>query len=368
MGILERIKDIEAEMAKTQKNKATEFHLGLLKSKLAKLRSQLLEGPKTGGNSADKQFEVVKYGDARVALIGFPSVGKSTLLSTVTKTKSEAASYEFTTLTCIPGILEHKGATIQLLDLPGIIEGASQGKGRGRQVIAVARSADLVLLMLDATKSDVQRRLLEQELALVGIRINQSPPNVYYKPKKTGGVSFNATLPLTHLNAKLCIAILRDRSVHSADIIVREDVTVDQFLDVVEGNRQYIKCLYVYNKIDSVSLEEVDRLARQPNTVVVSCESRLNIDALIDRIWTTLALCRVYTKKRGAAPDFGDPLVLREGARVEDACRTIHRSLADASQVKYCLVWGASTKHNPQRVGFGHLLADEDVVQVVKTT
>lgn len=181
---------------------------------------------------------------------------------------------------------------------------------------------DLVLLMLDATKSDVQGQLMEQELALVGIRINQSPPNVCYKPKKNGGVSFNATLPLTHLNAKLCIAILRDRSVHSADLLVREDVTVDQFLDVVEGNRQYLKRLYVYNH-ESVSLEELDRLAWQSNTVVVSCESTLNFDALINHIWTTLTRCRVFTKKRGAAPDFGDPLVLREGARVEDACHTI---------------------------------------------
>ena len=77
-------------------------------------------------------FEVLKSGDARVAMVGFPSVGKSTLLSSITKTESEQASYEFTTLTCIPGVIEYKDANIQLLDLPGIIEGAAQGKGRGR--------------------------------------------------------------------------------------------------------------------------------------------------------------------------------------------------------------------------------------------
>jgi uncharacterized protein len=79
-------------------------------------------------------FEVQKYGDGRVALIGFPSVGKSTLLNQLTGTESEAAAYEFTTLTCIPGVIHYKGAKIQMLDLPGIIEGAAQGKGRGRQV------------------------------------------------------------------------------------------------------------------------------------------------------------------------------------------------------------------------------------------
>jgi len=98
--------------------------LGLLKAKLAKYRSQLLEPAKK--SEKGEGFDVLKSGDARVALIGFPSVGKSTLLSTLTATQSEAASYEFTTLTCIPGVIEYKDANIQLLDLPGIIEGAAQ--------------------------------------------------------------------------------------------------------------------------------------------------------------------------------------------------------------------------------------------------
>ena len=55
------------------------------------------------------------------------------------------------------------------------------GKGRGRQVIAVARTADVVLMILDAGKGDVQRRLLEKELESVGIRLNKRPPNVYVK-------------------------------------------------------------------------------------------------------------------------------------------------------------------------------------------
>ena len=64
---------------------------------------------------------------------GFPSVGKSTILSVLTGTKSEVAAYEFTTLTCIPGIIHYNEAKIQLLDLPGIIEGAAEGRGEGLQ-------------------------------------------------------------------------------------------------------------------------------------------------------------------------------------------------------------------------------------------
>ena len=54
-------------------------------------------------------------------------------------------------------------------------------------------------------------------------------------------------------------------------MLFREDATVDDLIDVIEGNRKYIKCVYVYNKIDVVGIDDVDRLARQPNSLVISC-------------------------------------------------------------------------------------------------
>ena len=86
------------------------LHHFFLQAKLAKYRSQLLEPSGKGGEKGEG-FDVMKSGDARVAMIGFPSVGKSTLLSTLTKTESCVASYEFTTLTCIPGVIDYKGKT-----------------------------------------------------------------------------------------------------------------------------------------------------------------------------------------------------------------------------------------------------------------
>ncbi|EDV27875.1 uncharacterized protein TRIADDRAFT_20516 [Trichoplax adhaerens] len=365
MGILEKISEIEKEISRTQKNKATEYHLGLLKAKLAKYRAQLLEGPKSS-SAKGEGFDVMKSGDARVALIGFPSVGKSTLLNKLTSTFSESASYEFTTLTCIPGVIEHNGAKIQLLDLPGIIEGAAQGKGRGRQVIAVGRTADVVLMMLDATKGDVQRALLKAELETVGIRLNARRPNIYFKPKKAGGLHFNATCPLTHVNEKLIQLILHEYKIFNAEVLFREDCTADEFIDVITGNRVYLPCIYVYNKIDTISIEEVDRIARQPHSIVISCNLDLNLDFLLDKVWEYLALIRIYTKKRGGDqnPDFGDGLILRNNATVEHVCHYIHRTIANS--FKYALIWGTSTKFNPQRVGLSHVVQDEDVIQIVK--
>jgi small GTP-binding protein len=329
MGILEKIAEIEREIQRTQKNKATEYHLGLLKAKLAKYRAQLLDPVKSGGASKGEGFDVMKSGDARVALIGFPSVGKSTLLNKFTTTHSESAGYEFTTLTCIPGVIEYNGAKLQLLDLPGIIEGAAQGKGRGRQVIAVARTADLILMMLDAGKGEIQKKLLELELEAVGIRLNKRRPNIYFKVKKGGGMSINSTVTLTKMSEKLAQLILHEYKIFNVEVLFREDCTADEFIDVIIGSRVYLKCIYCYNKVDTISLEEVDRLARLPHSVVISCELELNFDTLLSEIWEYLSLLRVYTKKRGEPPDFGDPLILRQGCNVEHVCHAVHRTIVD---------------------------------------
>jgi len=282
----------------------------------------------------------------------------------MTKTVSEAAAYEFTTLTAIPGVLEYQGARIQLLDLPGIVEGASQGRGRGRQVVGVAKSADLIIVMIDATKSLEQKRLLEIELDAVGIRLNKSKPDVVFKQKSGGGITINTTVKLTKMDEKTIRTVLSGYKIHNCEVMIREDITVDEFIDVLLGTRKYIPCLYVLNKIDGISLEECDRLARLDHHVVISCEVGLNLDYLLERIWQELSLVKVYTKKRGAHPDLEDPICLRRGSTIEDVCHGIHRSLGD--NFKYALVWGKSSRFAPhaQKVGLTHLVADEDVVSI----
>ncbi|KAI8470019.1 MAG: P-loop containing nucleoside triphosphate hydrolase protein [Monoraphidium minutum] len=352
-------------MAKTQKNKATEYHLGQLKARLAKLRTELQAPSSKGG--AGEGFDVQKYGDGRVALIGFPSVGKSSLLTMLTGTESEAAAYEFTTLTCIPGVIHYNDAKIQLLDLPGIIEGAAEGKGRGRQVIAVCKSADLLLMVLDATKPWGHRDILTRELEAVGMRLNKAPPNIYFRKRKGGGVSINSTGPMTKMDEKLVARILQEYKIHNCELLFKEDSSVDDLIDMIEGNRRYVRCLYVYNKVDMCSMEEVDEIARRPNSIPVSCTADLNMDGLLERIWDMMALCRVYTKKTGHKPDFAEPVVLtadRGGTTVEAMCKQIHNTML--REFKYALVWGVSAKHYPQRVGLSHQLEDEDVIQVVK--
>lgn len=169
---------------------ALQYHLGRLKAKVAKLKSEVMAASTKSGGKAGDGFDVTKSGDTRVGLIGFPSVGKSTLLTTLTGTESLAASYEFTTLTAIPGTLNYKGARIQIVDLPGIIEGAKDGKGRGRQVIGTARTCELILIVLDASKPVTQKKIMERELEGFGIRLNKKPPNIVFVKKAKGGLTY----------------------------------------------------------------------------------------------------------------------------------------------------------------------------------
>lgn len=362
-----KIAELEAEYARTQKNKATEGHLGLIKAKLAKLRREAEAAQnKGGGGGGGEGFDVKKVGDTRVGLVGFPSVGKSTLLTTLTGTKSEAAAYEFTTLTAIPGTLRYRGARIQVLDLPGIIEGAATGKGRGRQVISAARTCDLIMIVLDAAKPVTHKFLIERELTNFGIRLNEVPPLVHLKKKDKGGIDIQELVPQTKgLTKDIATRILKEYKMSCVTVTLREDTTIDRFIDAVDGKRTYIPALYVMNKIDQLTIEELDIIDQMPNYVPISSRDEWNIDELMEAIWNKCNMLRIYTKPKGQIPDYEEPVVLHAtNPTVEQFCNRLHKGIMPL--FKYAWVWGSSVRHQPQKVGKDHVLNDEDIIQIVK--
>ena len=95
-----------------------------------------------------------------------------------------------------------------MLDLPGIIQGAKDGKGRGRQVIAVAKTCHLIFIVLDVNKPLTDKRVIETELEGFGIRINKEPPNIVFRKKDKGGISITNTVPLSHIDHDACFTVL----------------------------------------------------------------------------------------------------------------------------------------------------------------
>ncbi|EHP86705.1 OBG GTPase family GTP-binding protein [Methanotorris formicicus] len=362
MGIEEEIRRIEEELKNTPYNKATQKHIGRLKAKLAKLREEQHRQRGGGGGGG---YAVKKSGDATVAFVGFPSVGKSTLLNKLTNAYSEVGAYAFTTLKIVPGIMEYKGAKIQVLDAPGIITGASSGKGRGSEVLAAVRSADLILLAVDVFSLE-HLPVIEKELFNVGIRLDQQPPDVKIVRKERGGITVNTTVPLTHLDEETIVAILNEYKIHNADIVIREDITADQLIDVIMENRVYIPSLVVVNKIDLATeeqLKEIEEKLKDRPHVLVSGHREINLDKLKEAIYNTLGFIKIYLKPQGKKPDFDEPLIMLRGSIVRDVCNKLHRDFVE--NFRYAQVWGKSAKHPGQRVGLDHVLEDEDILTIV---
>jgi uncharacterized protein len=90
-----------------------------------------------------------------------------------------------------------------------------------------------------------------------------------------------------------------------------------------------------------ISLEDMDALARLPNSIVASVYMQLNLDKLLEQMWEYMGLIRIYTKKKGHAPDLAEPVILsgqRRGVNVEAA--TMHISKEMKANFNYALVWG----------------------------
>ncbi len=364
MGIPEKIQAIKDEMVRTQINKATEHHIGLLKAKLAKLRREQ-EEIKSKGSGSSVGFDVKRTGDATVVFIGLPSVGKSTLLNRLTGAKSAVGAFQFTTTTVVPGMMEHRGAKIQVLDLPGIIKGASTGKGLGKRVFAVAKSADLVLIILDVFQP-YHEEVIRTELANIGIRLDQKPPNIIIEKTGDGGISVSQQVPMTKMSVSLLKDILRVYGINNGRVLIREDIDSEQLIDFISGNKFYVESLTVMNKIDLVNqgfLNELQDKVRS-KIIPISADADINVNALRDAIYEKLDFIRIYMRPKGCETDYKEPLIVRRNSSVLDVCNKLHRDLKKG--FRYALVWGKSVKFGGQRVGLSHTLEDEDVLTIVK--
>jgi len=349
MGIPEKIKAIQDEIGRTQLNKATEHHIGLLKAKIAKLkREQEAVQIKKSSKKSDG-FDVRRTGDATVVIIGLPSVGKSTLLNALTGSKSSVGAFQFTTVTVVPGILDYRGAKIQMLDLPGIIKGASNGRGLGKRILSVARSADIVLLVLDVFQP-YHEDVLINELSNIGIRLNKKPPNIVIEKSTTGGIAIAQQVKLKKMSEKLMKDILNVYGYTSARVVIREDIDSEQLVDFLTGNKTYAKSITILNKIDLVDKKFLKKVSKKLKTefIPVSANSSDNIAELRDRIYDELQFIRIYLRPKGGETDYKEPLIIRNGNSVLDVCNKLHRKLR--KDFRYGLVWGKSVKFGGQRV------------------
>ena len=248
-------------------------------------------------------LQVRREGAAQVALVGPPNAGKSSLLQALSDIQIKTGDYAFTTLRPVPALTRIGGVLVQLVEIPGLIEGAHEDRGGGRALLGVLRNADAIVFCRAADQPASALEVVRAEVAAAGIE----------KP---------SLLALTKADELDGAGLARIRAE------------------------------------DGACVESTQALAC---TVAVSVLDDESLDRLREAIWGLTGLIRVLPRRDGKVDE--EPFALPEGATVADLADRVHHDLGASSTG--ALVWGPSARFDGQRVGRAHVLSDGDVVEVV---
>lgn len=339
-----QIKRIEKEIRDTPYHKGTEHHIGRLRARLARLNDEVNATSVKGGGGGGG-YAVKKQGDATIVLVGPPSVGKSTLINKLTNAQSRVAPYAFTTVSVIPGMMIYKNARIQILDVPGLIKGAEEGKGRGREVMSVVRGSDLLVIMTDVRDMMALDRI-SNSLERNGIRINKRKPNVTIEKKAEGGILIHSNIQ-QELDNGVIKEVANEYRIRNAEITLKEKLTFPALIDSFSPNRVYIPAIYVVNKCDLLdgSLPVSDY-----SPILISAENDIGLDNFKENIWRVLGLLVIYLVKEDEEPGKNDPIVVKQNFTLLDVSKKIGTDFSN--RVTSAKIWGSGARFPGQEVSF----------------
>lgn len=342
----EQIAAIEKEIRETPYHKGTEHHIGLLRARIARLKDKMLEvqSRKSGGGEG---YAVKKQGDSTIVLVGPPSVGKSTLINALTNANSKIAPYAFTTVSVIPGMMKYRNARIQILDVPGLIEGAEDGKGRGKEVLSVIRGCDLLLIITEPQKKEAFLRII-QALEKNGIRINRNKPEITVEKKLERGIKIFSNIK-QDLDKETIKSVIQEMGIKNAEVKIKEKITIDDLIDSLSRNRVYLPAIFAVNKADLIKESENKyQDGSLENPILISAKEKLGIKNLLELVWRKLGLINIYLVKPDEGPSYKNPMVVKNGVSLIDVAKRIGKDFA--GRVSSAVIWGNGAKFAGQQV------------------
>mgnify|MGYP000992201979 FL=1 len=363
----EKLVALELMLSTIPKHKGTEKMQLQIKRNLSKLKKEVeKEKELKKGGSGGTSFFVRKEGAAQVALAGLPNSGKSTILNKLTGKDVDIGHYAFTTVKPTPAMLQYKGIQIQLVDMPGLIEGVSLGKGMGGPLISAIRAVDAIIITVDLSIDPVKDlELILNELEAKGLRLNKKVPNIEIQKQPTGGIEIIGENFLVECNSQDVKKILQEERVHNAIITIKEPVTLTDIFEVLDSSLEYKRAIIVGTKGDLPgSKEGLERLQKHVNNfkiIPVSAINHVNLDILPSEIFSILGIIRVYTRSPGGEID-NEAMPMKIDSTALDAAKKVHKNLY--KNFKFARVWGESAKFDGQRVGPEHVLRDGDIIEI----
>jgi small GTP-binding protein len=305
----ERLECLQKMWREVPKHKASEKLQAELKKKISDVKDELERHPKSG-KKGGVSYKIPRQGAGQYVLVGAPNVGKSRLLTRLTRATPEVAPYPFTTREPHAGMMDWEDVRVQLIDTPPITADFMES-----YLSSMVRSADAALLLVDLGDDDA--------------------------PFAAEAVLERLAATKTQLVGELPEAI--------------DDPTVE-----------HVKTLLVANKIDlpgaADRLEVVRELFGQRFPMpVIAAEPGTGLEELRTAIYRFLNVIRVYTKRPGKPPDMGSPFTCPVGSTLLELAGVVHRDFTD--KLKSARIWGTGV-FDGQSVTRDHVLHDKDVVEL----
>jgi hypothetical protein len=363
----DKVMKLERFISLIPKHKATEKMVARLRSRLVKYKSELEEEKRRQkALSKGPSWVIAKDGDAQISLVGTENSGKSLFLIIMTGANAKVGDYPFTTTKPEPGVLDCKGAILQLIDLPSIFPNIRNEAKFGAMLLSQIRAADLILLIIDLSKDPIkQMEILVGELYNGGIRINKERPKIEVKKTGSGGALIVGESKIDATKKEI-VDIMNDQGMYNFSLKIEEQMTLSDLVEALDLGIVYIDGLIIATKGDKKGSKEnflllQNKYGEQFNIYPVSLTEQEGLEDLSEKIFQHLNLIRVYSKE----PDGNiaeKPIVLEEGGTIADVAKIIHSRFYE--QFKTAKITGPSAKFDGQSVGLNHQVADGDIVEI----
>lgn len=300
----DKIAALQEMLSVIPKHKGTDKLQGDIKKRISKLKKEQEKNAK-GKKSAEDPFNIEKQGAGQIFVIGYPNCGKSALVGSITKAKTNVQDFPFSTPLPVVGMIPYEEVYIQLIDTPPIFEEGIPGNFSN-----ALRHCDIILALIDLSSGEC----IEQLQGLID-------------------------------------------ALKKRNLLVEKKVAKAFTLDEI---------LFLGTKWDHPdapdNLEILEELVPNcPEILPISVNADIKISELPQLLFNKLNVARIYTKAPGKKPDYERPYILKIGSTVLDLAELIHKDIA--TNLKSAKVWGSS-KFDGQNVEHTYILYDKDVVEL----